>query len=218
MATEDIHKHLYHLRSDFAGQKLSKEDVDADPFVQFRTWFDEGVEAEVEELQAMVITSVSAEGWPSSRIVYMREIDEDGFVFYTNYNSSKGQDYAANPKISVTFFWKELARQLHVQGDIEQVSAERSDAYFASRPRMSQVGAWASEQSESLTSRNELELKVDAFDKRFKDQDVPRPPHWGGYKITPRAFEFWQGRPSRLHDRIVYKLVDGVWKIDRVSP
>lgn len=218
MATEDIHKHLYNLRSDFAGKELSKIDVDSNPFEQFRTWFDEGVKAEVNELQAMVVTSVSAEGWPSSRVVYLREIDDDGFVFYTNYNSDKGQDFSANPKMSFTFFWPELARQLHVQGSIEKISAERSDNYFASRPRLSQIGAWASEQSESLENRNELELKVEEFTKRFEDQEVPRPPHWGGFKITPRAFEFWQGRPNRLHDRMKYRIVDGQWTVDRVSP
>jgi pyridoxamine 5'-phosphate oxidase len=215
----NINEKLYHLRSEFTSAELSRDQIGADPFVQFRMWFDQAVKADVNEVQAMVIASVSADDIPSTRIVYLREIDADGFVFYTNYDSNKGHDFIQRPRIGFTLFWPELERQIQVRGLVEKVSPERSDAYFESRPRASQIGAWASNQSSTLENRAQLEARVKEITAKYEGQNVPRPPHWGGFKIIPISFEFWQGRPSRLHDRIQFRLdQQNNWKIERLSP
>ena len=187
-----------------------------DPFVLFGAWFEEAAENE-REANAFTLTTANKSLQSSARIVYLKEVFEKEFVFYTNYDSHKGRDIAENPKVSMLFFWPQLSRQVRVEGICTKVPAEVSDEYFNSRPRESKVGAWASHQSEGLESREELENRVKEYEEKFTDE-VPRPPHWGGYKINPTLIEFWQGRPSRLHDRLVFTKVDSDWKIGRLNP
>ncbi len=187
-----------------------------DPFALFGAWFEEAAENE-REANAFTLTTANKSLQSSARIVYLKEVFEKEFVFYTNYDSHKGRDIAENPKVSMLFFWPQLSRQVRVEGICTKVPAEVSDEYFNSRPRGSQVGAWASHQSEGLESREELENRVKEYEEKFTDE-VPRPPHWGGYKINPTLIEFWQGRPSRLHDRLVFTKVDSDWKIGRLNP
>jgi pyridoxamine 5'-phosphate oxidase len=195
-------------------------DLADDPVAQFRAWFDEAVECGVHEVEAVVVSTVGADGLPSSRHVLLKGLD-GGFVFYTNYESRKGRELAAHPTAALCFPWKELNRQVRVVGPVEKVSPEQSDAYFATRPRDSQLGAWASHQSEVLTGRHVLEDRLAEMELRFAGAEVPRPPHWGGYRVVPWEVEFWQGRPSRLHDRFLYTH-DGAaptgWRLDRLSP
>jgi pyridoxamine 5'-phosphate oxidase len=197
---------------------LRRADLRDDPFAQFAAWFDVAVEANVHEPEAMVVSSVGIGGQPSSRHVLLKGVDH-GFAFFTNYTSQKGRELTDHPQAAVCFPWNILARQVRVAGPVERVSAQESDEYFASRPRGSQIGAWASHQSEVIDDRSVLEDRWAAADARFEGIDVPRPPHWGGFRVLPREFEFWQGRPSRLHDRFRYT-ADGTggWAIDRLSP
>jgi len=215
---EDIVNYLNEIRRDFSGKALTEESVHKNPIEQYAIWFEEAVNAQLLDPYAMSLTTVSANGQPSTRIVYMRGIKSDGFVFYTNYNSNKGSDVAANNKVSLNFFWGELERQIRVEGEVEKVSEVDSDAYFAQRPRESQIGAWASSQSEEIRDRKQLEEQVAFYTEKFKDKEVPRPVHWGGYVVKPTKMEFWQGRPSRLHDRIVYTKDRNDWKQSRLSP
>lgn len=187
-----------------------------DPFTLFGAWFEEAAENE-REANAFTLTTANKSLQSSARIVYLKEVFEKEFVFYTNYDSHKGKDIEENPKVSMLFFWPQLSRQVRVEGICTKVPAEVSDEYFNSRPRGSKVGAWASHQSEGLESREELENRVKEYEEKFTDE-VPRPPHWGGYKINPTLIEFWQGRPSRLHDRLVFTKVDSDWKIGRLNP
>jgi pyridoxamine 5'-phosphate oxidase len=166
----------------------------------------------------MVVATSSPDGIPSARVVLLREFDRDGFVFYTNYASRKGTEAVANPKASVVFFWDELDRQIRIEGDLEKIGSVESDRYFASRPRESQIAAWASNQSGVISGRDELQKKFEQFKSRFDGRPVPRPENWGGLRLRPRTFEFWQGRPNRLHDRIAYSLVKGTWQILRLAP
>jgi pyridoxamine 5'-phosphate oxidase len=215
MATNE---YLKKLRNDFSKQTLSKKDLVSDPFQQLKTWIDEAVKGEVLEPIATTISTVSKYGQPSSRIVYVRDIPENGLVFFTNYHSKKGTDLSINAHACMNFFWPELERQIRVEGIIEKVEDAVSDDYFNARPKSSQVGAWASHQSEKLSSREELEQRVAELTKKYENTDVPRPPHWGGYILVPHYFEFWQGRPSRLHDRIAYSREEESWQIDRLNP
>ena len=215
---EDIVNYLNEIRRDFSGKPLTEESVNQNPIEQYGVWFEEAVNAQLLDPYAMSITTVSSEGQPSTRIVYMRGIKDEGFVFYTNYNSAKGKDLEANNKVALNFFWGELERQIRVEGLVEKVSDAISDAYFAKRPRESQIGAWASSQSEEITDRKQLEEQVAFYTEKFKEGDVPRPAHWGGYIVKPTKVEFWQGRASRLHDRIIYTKKDNNWSLSRVSP
>ena len=210
--------HIYNLRKQYALESLSEKDLKNNPFAQLEHWMNEAIEAEVHEPNAVMLSTVSAEGQPSSRIVLVRHISSEGIFFYSNYNSKKGKEMAANNKISLAFFWPQLERQVRIEGLVQKLSSTQSDEYFNSRPRESQLGAWASEQSEEI-SREELEIKFTQFEKKFENSSIPRPPHWGGYCVRPSIMEFWQGRPNRLHDRITYTLIqDSAWKIKRLSP
>ena len=215
---EEFRNYINTIRRDFSEQELNESSVTNSPYQLFEKWFDEAVGSQILDPFAMIISTVSEENQPSSRVVYMRDISEEGLVFYTNYNSDKGKNLTLTPRISALFFWGELARQIRVEGEVEKVTVEQSDTYFKSRPRESQIGAWASDQSSILLDRSELEQKVKEFTEKFEGKDVPRPLHWGGYRVKPCSFEFWQGRASRLHDRIVFFKDDHEWKIKRLSP
>ena len=216
---EDLRNYINSVRYDFMQGKLVAEEAPEDPYELFEKWFEEAVQAQVLDPYAMALGTVSKEGMPSVRVVYLRDISETGLVFYTNYQSEKGQHLEAHPMAAANFFWVELERQIRFNGLIEKVSAEKSDAYFASRPRESQLGAWASHQSEVLQDREELMKRYSQYELEFKDKEVPRPPYWGGYRLRPVKIEFWQGRPSRLHDRVLYHLDDDAhWQRERLSP
>jgi pyridoxamine 5'-phosphate oxidase len=197
---------------------LDLADLAATPIRQWHRWYDDAVEAGVAEPNAMTVSSNDAEGQPDARVVLAREVNDEGIVFYTNYESAKGIQLASAPFASAVFAWLDLHRQVRVRGEIEVVSSEESDAYFASRPRESQIGAWASAQSQVITGREELEAAVVEMTQRFMGGDVPRPPHWGGLRIVPSTMEFWQGRPSRLHDRFRYAWAGTQWSISRLAP
>ena len=209
---------LAELRREYALQELSEDSVAADPFVQFANWFDEYLSSGPIEPNALVVSTVGDDGSPSSRVVLLKGFDSNGFVFFTNYESKKGRDLIGNPSVALHFFWPELERQVAIEGRAERVSREESEAYFASRPSESRLGAWASKQSEQLSSRKELQDRLEDIRGRFSGGDIPCPPFWGGFRVVPTRFEFWQGRPSRLHDRICYELDNGDWRILRLYP
>ena len=206
------------LRTEYKRASLDERDVAADPFEQFARWFTAARTSQVPEPNAMSLCTVDAHGRPSARIVLLKEVDARGFVFYTNHDSRKGREIAAHPSAALLFFWPELERQVRIEGDVEVVDAATADAYFRSRPRASRIGAWASPQSAALPDRASLEQRFADADRRFPRDDVPRPPHWGGYRVVPSAFEFWQGRPSRLHDRIAYSQEAPGWRTRRLAP
>ncbi len=208
---------LANLRTDYKGAALDERDVGADPFRLFARWFDEAVAARTPEPSAMTLATACADR-PAARIVLLKDADERGFTFYTNYDSRKGRELAANSHAALLFFWPELERQIRIEGVVERVDAATSDAYFESRPRLSRLGAWASPQSAPLPNRAALEALFAQMEKRFPEADVPRPPQWGGYRLVPHAFEFWQGRGSRLHDRIAFHREGEVWRIGRLAP
>jgi pyridoxamine 5'-phosphate oxidase len=208
-------KKLRDDHKDFSNDRLIEPTVS--PYELFSTWFDEAVKNNELESNALCLSTVSSSGIPSSRIVYLKELVEESFVFYTNYTSQKGEELALNPIASMLFFWPKLQRQVRITGSVSKISEENSDAYFASRPRESQLGAWASYQSEILADRNDLFSRITNLEKQFKDS-VPRPPHWGGYALMPSELEFWQGQPSRLHDRLVYIKTSDSWKVQRKNP
>ena len=210
---------LASIRKEYSLQSLEINQVAKDPFLQFSQWLKEAVEAEVLEVNAMCLSTVSKDGFPNSRVVLLKELDE-GFVFFTNYESAKGKELESNPKASLTFFWAEIERQVRIVGTVSKVSAEESDAYFLSRPYGSQLGAWASPQSQEIVSRDVIETNQKDLERKFTELAIIRPPHWGGYRLVPHRVEFWQGRPSRLHDRICYEKVLGYssWKVVRLAP
>lgn len=196
---------------------ILSDHVGKDPFAFFKQWYKEVYESKQAEPHAMSVTTVDAAHKPSSRIVYLKELTDQGFVYFTNYDSQKGQELAQNPYSCALFFWNSLERQVRIEGITVKADEAVSDAYFASRPRGSQLGAWASQQSAMLESREVLEMRIEELSKRFPDE-VPRPPHWGGYVLIPELIEFWQGRPSRLHDRIVFEKMDDQWMVFRKNP
>lgn len=207
------------IRSDYQKKSLSKREVSANPMDQFEHWFEEATSAEINEPTAMNLSTVDKNGRPTARIVLLKGINDSAFQFYTNYDSQKAQDLARNPFAALTFFWPELERQIRIEGKVEKLSALTSENYFSSRPRESQIGAWASPQSQVIENRYMLEENVKNLKKKYDGKDVPRPQHWGGYQLVPDKLEFWQGRSSRLHDRIVYRLgPDNHWMIERLAP
>ena len=208
---------LADIRKDYKLESLDESDVAASPFDQFDKWFGDATKAELPEPNAMTLATCDASGRPSARIVLIKGYDERGIVFFTNYQSRKGQDLAANNRAALLFFWPELERQVRIEGRVETVSAADSDAYFQSRPVASRIGVWASPQSQVLHSRTELEARFAAFSAEH-GENPPRPAYWGGYRVVPVFYEFWQGRRSRLHDRICYRLANGKWKLERLAP
>lgn len=208
---------LHHIREDYSKQELSETDCDASPLAQFERWLNEAIKAEANEPTAMNIATVGSDGRPQSRQVLLKEVNAEGFVFFTNYHSRKGRALEANPFAALTFFWPELERQVRIEGRVEQLDAAASDEYFESRPYTSRIGAWASEQSQVISGKSILAARAAAVGVKHP-LHVPRPPHWGGYVVIPDRVEFWQGRPSRLHDRIQYRLENGTWLKERLSP
>lgn len=207
------------LRKDYQLQGLRETDVDVSPFRQFQVWFDQALASQLPEPNAMTVATATQSGKPSARIVLLKGFDERGFVFYTNYQSHKGQELADNPQAALVFWWAELERQVRIEGRVEKVSEQESDEYFHSRPFNSRLGAWASEQSQVIESRAVLEQRAQELKTKYENSDVPRPSHWGGLRVIPTSIEFWQGRSSRLHDRLLYRLLDnGSWLIERLSP
>ena len=206
------------LRKDYTLRGFDITDADANPLAQFRTWFDTAVQAGLPEPNAMTLATATPEGRPSARIVLLKGLDARGFVFYSNYESRKGRELTSNPFAALVFLWDELERQVRIEGAVEQVAAAEADAYFASRPWGSRIGAWASAQSTPLANRAALDDQYAALAAQYEGQDVPRPPHWGGFRVVPERFEFWQGRRSRLHDRIVFSRTDDGWDTTRICP
>lgn len=207
------------LRREYTQHGLSESEVAADPFVQFRAWFDHALSAQLPEPNAMTLATATPDGRPSARVVLLKGFDQRGFVFYTNYQSRKGGELDASPWAALVFFWPELERQIRIEGRVERVSPQESDDYFASRPAGSRLGAWASPQSQVIAGRDVLEQRLSAFTDQYAEQAIPRPPHWGGYRVVPTAIEFWQGRPSRLHDRLRYHRSDDQrWILERLAP
>jgi pyridoxamine 5'-phosphate oxidase len=215
---EDLRNYINSLRHDFSKQTLDEKDVHKNPVIQFSKWFTEAVDAKVNEPNAMTVCTATLDGKPSARILLLRNFDDDGFVFYTNYQSRKGEEIDKNPNAALLFFWPELERQIRIEGILSKQNSEDSDMYFKSRPRTSKLGAWTSAQSKVLASRKVLDEEYEKLSKKFPGEEIPRPEHWGGYILKPFSVEFWQGRPSRLHDRILYTKENDAWKIERLAP
>ena len=211
---------LHDYRKLYQKHQLLEEEIPQNPFDLFHTWIRETeANKEVEEINTMTVSTVGLDGFPKSRVVLLKEYDNGSFLFYTNYNSEKGKAIAKNPKVCLSFFWPTSERQVIVKGEAKKTSEEDSISYFHSRPRGSQLGAWASDQSSVIPSREYLEKKLELLEQQYQDKEIPKPPFWGGYKVYPSQFEFWQGRPNRLHDRIYFsKGIEENWKIDRLSP
>jgi pyridoxamine 5'-phosphate oxidase len=209
---------LEQLRREYEGRGLDVRDVDPDPIEQFREWFSEVRAAGYYEPNAMVLATVDPDGWPSSRTVLLKGFDRRGFSFFTNYTSAKGRELEASRRAALTFSWAEVRRQVRVLGTVTRVDEAESDAYFATRPRGSQLGAWASNQSEVVASRDVLDRRYAELEHHFAGRVIPRPPHWGGYRVRPLVVELWQGRENRLHDRLRYTLEEPGWRIERVAP
>jgi pyridoxamine 5'-phosphate oxidase len=197
---------------------LREPDVDSNPFAQFRSWLEQALAANLPQPVGMALATATPDGRPSVRMVLLRGFDERGFVFFTNYESRKARELESNPQAALVFYWEELDRQVRIEGTVERVSAEESDAYFRTRERGSRLGAWASPQSQVIAGRDVLERRMDEFSIKYRDSDVPRPPHWGGYRVIPTSIEFWEGKPNRLHDRLRYRLRGDSWILERLAP
>jgi pyridoxamine 5'-phosphate oxidase len=207
------------LRREYTRAALDERDVDPDPMDQFRRWFDEAISARLHEPNAMTVATATPEGRPSARVVLLKGFDERGFVFHTNYEGRKSRELEANPRCALLFYWGELERQVRIEGRASRLPGAESDEYFRSRPRGGRLGAWVSRQSQPIGSREALEERVRRVEAEYEGREVPRPPFWGGYRVEPDAFEFWQGRENRLHDRLLYRPTEaGGWKIQRLQP
>ena len=206
------------LRQNYTLAGLSETDLNCDPLEQFNVWFQQALDADLLEPNAMTLATATPEGKPTARIVLLKGVDKRGFVFYTNYESQKGRQLIANPYAALVFLWDKLERQIRIEGKVVKLDIEESEAYFHSRPKASQLGAWASDQSRIIPNREVLEQKLTELQTKYENKTVPIPEHWGGFRVIPNRIEFWQGRPNRLHDRLVYDLNDGNWQINRLSP
>lgn len=207
------------IRRDYRLQTLEETDVDINAIKQFTAWWQDAINSSIDEVNAFTLATATAEGKPSARIVLLKGYDDHGFVFFTNYASNKGEQLAQNGKVAMVFFWKELERQIRIEGEVEKINETESDSYFNSRPKGSRLGAWASPQSKQIANREVIEANVLKYEQKYPGENVPRPKHWGGYRIKPNLIEFWQGRSSRLHDRLQYTLnEENNWKIERLAP
>ncbi len=211
-------KTLFNLREEYTQDELDENQMPESPIEQFNKWMRDAIDAELSEPNAMVLATCTRDGKPSARIVLLKEVSADGFIFFTNYMSRKGHELSENSASALVFDWHEIERQVRIEGNIEKVSETDSDTYFDSRPSNSRLGAWASPQSRVLKNREELENLQKEFEEKFANRAIPRPPHWGGYVLHPTSIEFWQGRPGRLHDRILYTLTSSGWKKQRLAP
>ncbi len=205
------------IRKDYTLKSLEISDLESNPTDQFKVWFKEAVQSEIMEVNAMNLATVGLDGHPNSRIVLLKEVDK-GFVFFTNYESEKGQEIEKDNRAALNFFWPELERQVRIKGVLEKITEKESDEYFLSRPLSSQIGAWTSPQSQKISNREELDFRKKEVEQKFENQPLHRPAFWGGYRMIPSKIEFWQGRASRLHDRICFELIDGKWEIYRLAP
>jgi len=214
-----LSKKVSTLRNEYQGKAFNEDNAAKNPFLQFAKWMDDAIRKKVAEPTAMTLATVNKKKQPSARIVLLKGVDKRGFVFFTNYKSDKGDELSANNLCCLNFYWIEMQRQVRIYGKAEKVSSKESDKYFASRPRESQLGAYTSPQSEVIRGRNFLDIRFAIFEGYFKDKKIPRPKHWGGYRVIPSSIEFWQGRTNRLHDRLLFsKKKDGKWKLERLSP
>jgi pyridoxamine 5'-phosphate oxidase len=211
-------KKIAAIRKDYMLKQLSESDTAEHPLEQFNKWFDEALKSEIDEINAMMLATTDENNQPHARIVLLKGVDERGFSFFTNYNSHKGVQLKNNNKVALVFFWKELERQVRIEGISHKLPEFESDAYFESRPEISQIGAWASPQSQIIPNREALETAFESYRKKFEHQPVCRPPHWGGFVVTPHSIEFWQGRTGRLHDRILYSRNKEQWIKERLAP
>jgi pyridoxamine 5'-phosphate oxidase len=210
--------HVARLRREYVRAGLKESDAEEDPVEQFRRWFDEALAANLHEPNAMTLATATPDGRPSARVVLLKGFDERGFVFYTNYEGRKGRELEINPYCALVFYWGELERQVRIEGRVSRVPDGEADAYFEGRPRGSQLGAWVSEQSRPVRDRGALEDRLRELEYEYEGREVPRPPFWGGYRVEPETIEFWQGRENRLHDRLVYRRSDGLWRRERLQP
>jgi len=206
------------IRKEYKLKSLDEKDVLPDPFDQFEKWWEDALASTIDEVNAMTLATANKQGKPAARVVLLKGFNKDGFIFFTNYQSNKGAELLENPQACLVFFWKELERQIRIDGIVEKVSKEESDEYFRSRPEGSKIGAWSSPQSKIINSREVIEKNIIATKERFNGVEIKRPSHWGGYIVKPSAIEYWQGRSSRLHDRILYTKLEDVWKIERMAP
>ncbi len=213
-----MQKEIADTRKEYKLQSLLEEDIDPDPIRQFQQWWNEALMSDIEEPNAMTLATSDKKGRPSARIVLLKGLSNEGFVFFTNYESRKGTELTENPFASLLFFWKELERQVRIEGTVTKTDEEKSSAYFLSRPALSKISAWSSAQSRVIQSRDELEKNVLKYHEQFRNEEILRPPYWGGYAVKPTRIEFWQGRPGRLHDRLQYRLSNDNWIIERLAP